>query len=174
MSTSPPKESRVVVFAYGSNMLSARMRERAPSARKHNIGQLVGHQLCWNKRSKDGSGKCSIAETGHPKDVVWGVIYEMSLEDKPRLDRAEGPGYAERVVKVITQTGSGTAMIYYATSIDPGVRPYDWYRNLVVAGAREHGLPEEYVGVLEKVVTVADSNAERAAKNRRLLAAPAI
>jgi hypothetical protein len=62
-----------------------------------------------------------------------------------------------------------SALTYYATSIDPGIRPYDWYRDLVIAGAREHGLPEEYVRILEKVATVMDSDADRAAKNHRLL-----
>ena len=62
----------VVVFAYGSNMLTARMRERAPSSKVLSVGQLVGFELCWNKRSKDGSGKCSITETGHPNHVVLG------------------------------------------------------------------------------------------------------
>jgi gamma-glutamylcyclotransferase len=165
--------SRVVVFAYGSNMLTAQMQrpDRAPSARKITVGQLVGYQLCWNKRSKDGSGKCSITETGHPTDVVWGVVYELSPQDKSSLDRAEGlgQGYGERVVNIKTQTGRGTAVIYYATSIDPGIRPYDWYRDLLVAGAREHGLPEEYVHALEGVVAVADGDQSRAETNRRLL-----
>jgi gamma-glutamylcyclotransferase len=162
------------VFAYGSNMLTARMQERAPSSKVVSVGQLFGFELCWHKRSRiDGSGKCSVTETGHPKDVVWGVVYEMSAEDKVNLDREEGlgRGYGERVVKVVTRTGSGTAMAYYATSIDAGIRPYDWYRDLVVVGAREHGLPHEYVHALEGIVAVADSDVDRAEKNRRLLAA---
>jgi gamma-glutamylcyclotransferase len=169
------ESSRVVVFAYGSNMLTAQIKERAPSVRVVNIGQLAGYELSWNKRSrKDGSGKCSITETGHPKHVVWGVVHDMSVADKVNLDRVEGlgRGYAERVVKVATSTGSGTAMAYYATSIDPGIRPYDWYRDLVVAGAREHQLPEEYVLALKRVVTMTDSDADRAAKRRRLLSTP--
>jgi gamma-glutamylcyclotransferase len=168
---SKSEESHVVVFAYGSNMLTARMCERAPSARKINIGQLVGYQLRWDKRSKDGSGKCSVTETGHPKDVAWGVVYQMSGEDKKNLDQAEGlgQGYGERVVKILTSTGNGTAVLYYATSVDPGLKPYDWYRDLVVEGAREHGLPEEYVRGLEAVETMKDRDSGRAEENRRLL-----
>jgi gamma-glutamylcyclotransferase len=166
-----PENSRVVVFAYGSNMLKVRMQERAPSARATTIAQLTGYKLCWNKRSKDGSGKCSVTETGHPRDVVWGVAYEMSAEDKANLDRVEdlGRGYGERSISVNTQDGRLRAMVYYATSIGLGLRPYDWYRDLVLAGAREHGLPEEYVRALEAVHSINDTDSERAALNRRLL-----
>lgn len=152
-------------------MLTARMQERAPLSKAVSVGQLVEFELCWNKRSSDGSGKCSVTETGHPKHVVWGVAYEMSASDKSSLDRAEGlgRGYGERAVKIHTQGGRLSATIYYATSISPGIRPYDWYRDLVIAGAREHQLPEEYVRILEKVATVTDSDVDRAAKNLRLL-----
>jgi gamma-glutamylcyclotransferase len=171
MSNALTEGLRVTVFAYGSNMLTARLKERAPSARKISIGQLAGYQLCWNKRSRDRSGKCSVTETGVPKHRVWGVVYQMSGEDKASLDRAEGlgQGYGERVVNVLTRTGKGTAVIYYATSIDPGIRPYDWYRDLVVAGAREHGLPENYVLALEAVSAVKDPDPTREERNRRLL-----
>jgi gamma-glutamylcyclotransferase len=167
----PSEGSQIIVFAYGSNMLTARMQERAPLSKAVTIGQLVGFELCWNKRSRDGSGKCSITETGHPKDVVWGVAYEMGVGDKASLDRAEGlgQGYGERVVKIFTQAGRLSTLTYYATSIAPGIRPYDWYRDLVIAGAREHELPKEYLRMLEKVATVTDSEIDRAAQNSRLL-----
>jgi len=161
----------VVVFAYGSNMLTARMRERAPSSKVLSVGQLVGFELCWNKRSKDGSGKCSITETGHPNHVVWGVAYEMSADDKSNLDRVEGVGrgYGERAVKIQTESGRLSATSYYATSISPGIQPYDWYRDLVIAGALEHQLPTEYVQTIQNVATVRDSDAKRVATNLRLL-----
>jgi gamma-glutamylcyclotransferase len=148
-------------------MLTARMKERAPSARKINVGHLTGYRLDWNKRSK-GSGECSVTETGQPQDVVWGVSYEISSQDKPSLDLVEGSGYGQRVVRIETQTGHGTAVLYYATSIDPGLKPYDWYRDLVVAGAREHKLPEEYIRTLEGVATITDTDKDRSTKARHL------
>jgi gamma-glutamylcyclotransferase len=167
-------DPRVTVFAYGSNMLTAQIHKWTPSARPISVGQLLGYQLYWHKRSKDGSGKCSVTETGKPTDVVWGVVFQMSADDKANLDKKEGlgQGYGERVVKIVTRTSSGTAVIYYATSIDPDLRPYDWYRDLVVAGAREHGLPDQYIRDLEKVIAMTDRNAERADGNRQLLNRP--
>src|SRR5450631_1314447 len=99
---------RVRYFAYGSNMLTARLRERAPSATAIGIGQLEGHALRWDKHSwRDGSGKCDAEFTGQRSDVVWGAVFELAPEDKPALDQAEGlgNGYMERVVNILTEAG---------------------------------------------------------------------
>ena len=150
---------RLVYFAYGSNMVTSRLRERAPSATPIGIGQLTGHVLAWDKRSRtDGSGKCDAEVTGRESDVIWGVLFELDPGDKPALDRAEGlgEGYAEKRVRVLTPEGAVDALTYYATDKDPVLRPYQWYKALVIAGAREHGLPAEYRRDLALVATVSD------------------
>jgi len=164
MTTTP-----VRYFAYGSNMLTARLRERVPSAAAIGIGRLVGHALRWDKRSgRDRSGKCDAEATGRQEDVVWGVLFELDPDEKPALDRAEGVGvgYIDKTVQVSTDAGPVTAVIYYATDKDPSLRPYHWYKALVIAGAREHGLPAGYRSGLELVVTVSDHNPTRAGTAR--------
>lgn len=159
-------------FAYGSNMLTARLRERVPSAKAIGIGQLVGHALRWDKRSwGDGSSKCDAEATGRPDDVVWGVVFELDPEDKPALDKAEGlgSGYMEQTVNVSMEAGPVTAVTYYATDKDASLRPYHWYKALVIAGAREHGLPPGYRSRLELVVTVSDPNPARASTRKELV-----
>lgn len=52
--------AHVQSFAYDSNMLSARLRERAPSARALGVAVLRVHELKWHKVAKDGSGKCDL------------------------------------------------------------------------------------------------------------------
>lgn len=159
------------VFAYGSNMLTARMAARAPAARLLGPALLERFALRWNKRSKDGSGKCSIEETGRREDFVWGVLYELNAADKKQLDEVEGlgRGYGERSVTVLTNGKLVGAHVYYATSTDPNSRPYDWYRELVVSGARQHGLPSEYVQSLEAVSAIKDLDEKRAARERKVL-----
>jgi gamma-glutamylcyclotransferase len=160
---------RVRYFAYSSNMLTNRLRERVPSATAIGIGQLVGYALRWDKRSgRDGSGKCDAEATGRQDDVVWGVLFELDPEDKPALDQAEGlgAGYTEKTVNVLTETGPVAAVMYYATDKDASLRPYHWYKALVIAGAREHGLPPSYRSRLELVVTVSDPNPTRASTHK--------
>ena len=152
-------------FAYGSNMLTDRLRERVPSATPIGIGRLMGHALRWDKRSgRDRSGKCDAEATGRQDDVVWGVLFEFDPDEKLALDRAEGlgVGYMDKTVQVLTDAGPVTALMYYATDKDPSLRPYHWYKALVIAGAREHGLPAGYRSRLELVVTVSDHNPTRA------------
>jgi gamma-glutamylcyclotransferase len=162
---------RVRYFAYDSNMLTVRLCERVPSATAIGIGQLKGHALRWDKRSwRDGSGKCDAEFTGQQSDVVWGVIFELDPEEKPALDKAEGlgAGYMEKTVNILTEAEPITAVTYFATDKDASLRPYHWYKALVIAGAREHGLPPSYRSRLELVVTVSDPDPARASMHNAL------
>jgi hypothetical protein len=152
-------------------MLTARIRERVPSARAVGPARLIGHILQWHKRSVDGSGKCDIAKTGRNSDEVWGVLFEFDASEKPALDRAEGlgNGYAEKSVEVFTASGKVNALTYYATTTDSSLKPYHWYKAFVVAGAREHRLPEAYIGTIEAAPSAADADTDRAARNARVL-----
>ena len=153
----------ILTFAYGSNMLSRRLRARVTSARVIGPARLRGHQLRWHKRSRDGSGKCDVVAASVPAVAVHGVVYELALAEKHRLDLAEGlgQGYAQRLAEVETASGRLLAWLYYATDIDPTRLPYTWYRALVVAGAQEHGLPPAYSALIAAAAATHDRNAER-------------
>ena len=143
-------------FGYGSNMSTERLRARAPSASARGRGRLLHHALRWHKRGSDGSGKCDIVPTDAPS-VVWGVLFDVACADKPALDAAEGlgHGYFEKEVRVVTDDGECTALTYHANPerIDSALRPMAWYKDHVVRGAREHGLPADYINALDRVAT---------------------
>ena len=141
---------QIVNFAYGSNMLIRRIRERAPSAKPIGMGQLPRHVLRWHKRGCDGSGKCDALFTGDDSDVGWGVLYELSAADKLLLDKVEGLhcGYEEKQVAIATGDDTFTVQLYIATTIDSALNPFDWYKEFVVTGAREHNLPPSYIRML--------------------------
>jgi len=159
-----------LIFAYGSNMASPRLRARTPSARPIGIGQLKGHALRWHKRSVDGSGKCD-AMVASGSDTVWGVVFEIDAMEKPLLDAAEGlhHGYDEKMAEIVMEQGTVRATLYCATDLDPSRRPYTWYKNFVVHGAKEHGLPEHYVRTIEAVEAIPDPDVDRGAENARIL-----
>jgi len=160
--------ARIAIFSYGSNLSTARLRARTPSARPVRVAQLRDHVLRWHKRGRDGSGKCDV-EPG--AGSVWGVVYEIDRAEKPLLDDAEGlhRGYAERAV-VLEGPGAVRALLYHATDIERSLRPYHWYKAFVLAGAREHGLPAEYVGAIAAVDSIPDPDRARAERMRRILA----
>ena len=156
-------------FAYGSNMLTKRLQDRAPSAKAVGIGYLKEHHLRWHKKSQDRSGKCDIFFTGDQDHLVHGVLFEISGSEKKRLDTVEGlhQGYDEKLVEIITTSGRVSAVTYYATVIDEQLRPYDWYQRYVVEGAIEHGLPEYYLQELKAVGAMEDPDPERAQRETR-------
>ncbi len=160
----------MVNFAYGSNMLLARIRERVPSARPLGIAALHGHRLAWHKAGRDGSGKCDVVASADPGAVVFGVLYEIALAEKPILDAAEGlgAGYDEKRVQLQHKAALLSASLYQATRIEPSWKPYSWYKALVVAGAREHGLPLPYVAALESVAAIDDGDRDRHARHLAL------
>jgi len=159
----PYKSNMMLYFAYGSNMSSRRLRGRVPSAKAIRIGYIQGYRLTFDKVSADGSGKCDAEETGNPQDRIFGVIYEIPAEEKGALDEAEGlgHGYEERTVTVFTDSGEQAAVTYYATNKDKQLRPYGWYKAHVLAGAREHGLPKDYIAKIEQVEVLDDPDKER-------------
>ena len=169
--------NRFLYFAYGSNMLTRRLRatNRTPSARVEGTGFLKGYRLTFDKVSNDKSGrrsgKCDAEATGNQSDYVYGVLFSIDRIEERALDGAEGlgRGYRKDTINVMTTDGKRTALAYIATEKDTSLRPYDWYKELVIAGAIEHRLPLSYVEGLRAVESQLDPDIARRDKNRRLL-----
>ena len=154
----------MLYFAYGSNMSIRRLHARTPSAGFVTVATLHGHELRFHKAGRDGSAKCDAFANGDPGHRVVGVVFELDPAEKPALDRVEGlgQGYEEKTIELTAQAGRiVTACTYYATHIDPGLRPYHWYKHHVLSGARDHGLPEPYLQRIEAVAAIADPQPER-------------
>lgn len=155
-------------FAYGSNMFVPRLRDRVPSAVVIGVYTLPEHQLKFHKRSdKDGSGKCDVFFTGDENDFVVGILFEIDGGEEKVLDKFEGlgKGYEKKNVTVANADGENeTAFTYYADKkcIDESLRPLHWYKQHVLAGAIENGLPDDYVEKIESVADVFDADEKRA------------
>lgn len=155
----------VYYFAYGSNMSSARLGARVSTGRSVGTGALPGHRLEFHLLSRnDDSSKCDAYYTGCDEDVVHGVLFRLQASELPVLDRYEGHGvyYGRAEVEIARPDGSLVrAYTYRALDIETGHRPYDWYKEHVVRGALEHGLPSAYVAVLEAVPAEVDPDTGR-------------
>jgi gamma-glutamylcyclotransferase len=158
----------LLYFAYGSNMLTSRLQARCPSARGGRVATADNHSLSFFKRGRDGSGKGTLVPDTRVGQRVVGVVFELDERELSQLDHFEGAGAGyDRVqrFRVRTETGSGglDAFTYIAGEgyLDPGLKPFDWYLSLVVAGAREYALPEDYVAVIARTPTVADPLEDR-------------
>ncbi len=159
-------------FAYGSNMLTVRLRERVASAKPVGRASLRCHLLHFNKKGIDGSGKCDAFATGQERDIIWGVLFDISTEEKHQLDEIEGLGSGYEIKRVNVELGSGniqSAFTYYATATNSNLLPFEWYKAFVIAGAIEHRLPREYVNRLKRIRTQPDPQTDRQAANTRIL-----
>jgi cation transport regulator ChaC len=153
-------------FAYGSNMLTARISCRCPGTKKIGRAWLSGYTLRFDKRGSDGSGKCAIHSTGNAGDLVHGVLFNIPESQVCYLDRAEGEGadYYRNLVHVEVSSAqflSAETYLVKEAKIDHNPKPYDWYLDLVVTGAVMHELPEAYIDALRKVQTLPDPDLKR-------------
>lgn len=141
--------AKVLYFAYGSNMKENRLCKRIPSAKLVGRGRILDKKLVCNKRSKDSSGKANLEDS--PRGAVWGVLYEMDSSDLNRLDEVE-EGYQRTTMNVQTDEDKFVvAEVYISTELTLKAIPFSWYKELLVSGAQEHQLPEDYVDFLKKL-----------------------
>lgn len=127
-------------FAYGSNMLTARLKARCPSAVAVGTAEVADFVVEFSKPSVDLSGKATLnnAAGGHYRSS--GVLFEIAKAELERLDRAEGigDGYDRHDSFGVRLKDGGEivqARTYLAAATDSGLKPYDWYLALVIAGA---------------------------------------
>ena len=129
--------------AYGSNLHPLRLSRRIASAKLIGTAFLPDWSLRFHKRSVDASGKCSIQRGS---SGVHFAIYDISQSHKRILDKIEGVGSGYEMVSLtIPQYGQCFSYTASETHIDDTLEAYDWYRALVLAGARALGFPNDYV-----------------------------
>ena len=141
-------------------MSTPRLLARIPSAELIAVAKLPRHCLRFHKVSRDGSAKCD-ARPSDTEDEVFGVVFDIGEKHIPHLDRIEGVGwgYDQKAVTLITPDETHLeAFTYCATIIDTALKPYHWYKEHVVRGAREHCLPAGYIEFIERVESVPDPN----------------
>ncbi len=100
-----------------------------------------------------------------PGAVAFGVAFDVPDDDHAHIELTEGVliGNYRRVELAVEPLGAcptppGTAVSLSSPRRDATLRPSARYMGLVVAGAREHGLPDDYVSWLE-AVPVGESSA---------------
>ena len=158
-------------------MSTARLRERMPSCKALGIATLPGHALHFHKRSADKSGKCNAVASGNDNRVI-GVLFSFDPAERAALDKAEGVGngYEHAMVTVINDKGRRRKVLTYLATpdyIDDSLKPYGWYKDFVLAGGREHGLPPEYIAdYIQSVKAIEDPNKTRDKKQRSTLGGP--
>ncbi len=162
-------------FAFGSNLLNARLQNRCVSAKPIAIASAEKYGINYGMVADDdhgGSGKMTIFRTGNHEDVVHGVVYEMALADAPILDRFEGINW-DRPMKytratdfeVVTPSDEQIKTVTYMVEPNPDAPlPYHWYWALCLSGAIENKLPQQHQDMLRAHPYKADPHPLREGK----------
>ncbi len=79
---------------------------------------------------------------------VWGAVFRIDEAEIAALDRFE-PGYSRIPVSVNLRAGGACeAQTYLCEQRETGLRAAPWYKALMLAGAREHALPDAWIAFL--------------------------
>ena len=140
-------------FCFGSNLLTSRMRIANPDASKYCVARLKDWRLVFSGTSHRWQGSpANILPS--PGDCVWGVVWTIS--DVAPLD-AQEVHYrpiqvtVERVDAPEELLCRSYTQLEKVFQITPDGIPSLGYKNVMLAGAREHELPPDYVQQLEQV-----------------------
>ena len=142
-------------FAYGSNMNWDQKEDRTGAIREARIARLLGYRFAFNKRGKD-AGQVYANVMNDEEAVTWGVIYRCRPAAIELLDRHEGVRighYRRTTMAVLVGEEEVEAVVYVAEPkyIVEDSKPSDDYLGRILAGARLHELPDEYVRRIETI-----------------------
>lgn len=157
--------------AYGSNLHPRRLQLRTGEAKLVGTAAVEGFALKFHKRgSRDGSGKCNVVETDAGR--VYLAVFEVPAAGLEELDIEEGVG-AGYQRDWIDAGEYGRCLIYRAqdSHIEDSLLPFSWYKELVLAGCRVHGFPDDYLAAIDAVEATMDPDPARNALHMRLLEA---
>lgn len=139
-------------FAYGSNMSVEQLIRRIGRTGNPEYGprivHLAGHRLAFQHGVSGGAAYANILTPG---EGVIGVAYRFSAADLEKLDRFE-EDYDRGTIEVTHGNGEVLRAVAYFMTPGPNLKyglPSSKYLHTIVTGAREHGLPEEYI---EKII----------------------
>jgi gamma-glutamylcyclotransferase (GGCT)/AIG2-like uncharacterized protein YtfP len=143
---------RALVFAYGALLEQRRMRRLCPGARFIGTARLADHALAFTRYSRaEKGGVADVVEA--LGESVWDVLYEIDGSCLDALDRyEEAPrAYRRDTRTVVGLDGVELEALVYVANRTGDFAPSRMYRELILRGARERGLPEEYLRAIEAV-----------------------
>jgi gamma-glutamylcyclotransferase len=146
-------ESVTWYFSYGSNMNRAIFVDRrGMHPLQTRPARLDDYRLCFNLPV--GPGERAVANLESQAGAhAWGVLYLITAAEFDHLDRTEGvpsSAYRRIPVDVTIEGGQRVAAFTYQSDKNIGGRkPSPRYIGLLIEGARQHGLPSDYLQFLQ-------------------------
>lgn len=141
-------------FAFGSNLDKGQMYERCPAHKPIGAACLKDHTLWFPRFSKTWRGGGASLKAAKGK-VVWGYLFALSANDWAQLDSAEGfkpdgtGAHTKQRLSVVNERKQEVVAIAYVARIETETEPTERYMETIICGAKERGLPGEWIAFLE-------------------------
>src|SRR3954454_12856104 len=132
-------------------MASSQLAAWGTEHRALGAAELLDHRIAFRRRSirwQGGAADIVLA----PGESVWGVLWELPL-GLGELDAKEAAGnaYRRRSAEVLLDGGPRQAAVYEVISKEPEeLSPPREYIDAMLTGAREHGLPKDWLLRIEQ------------------------
>jgi len=142
----------VLHFAYGSNLSSKFLRQHCPTSSFMMRAELPNFRIAFPFFSQKRQGGISSIIPA-PGELVKGVLYELSKSEMEELDVVESVPqgfYARETYLVLGEDRRWKAADLYRCAKPAGPYvPARSYVELMLQGAEEHQLDQEYVRELK-------------------------
>ena len=152
MTTTATDSDFVLSFSYGSNMAVEYLRGYCPGAEPVMRATLPNARIEFRRYSTDLGGGISTIMPA-PGKRVEGVIYRIPRAEIEALDKLEDVDkgvYVRETHLVLGIDGAWHgADLYRVATPDGPFEPAAQYVAWMIEGAREHGLPEDYIAGLQ-------------------------
>jgi gamma-glutamylcyclotransferase len=148
------KDKIIKYFAYGSNLSNRQMKDRVGDWKSADKASLHKWKLIFNVKSKTWcGGAANIIRTGNPDDVVWGAIYQITLDQLDKLTK-DYEKVSPKRKKVEVNGQKRVASTYIFSGKRPKLKPTAGYLETLIEGLKDHGYQEE---IVQSVVSEANS-----------------
>ncbi|KAJ8303065.1 hypothetical protein KUTeg_019461 [Tegillarca granosa] len=143
-------------FGFGSNLLKQRIKLKNPSAVFITNAKLNGYRLSFSSKDYNphtcvwhGGGATLIED---PDSFVWGCVWKLKNEDIKNLDKQEYT-YEPITVEVVSPQNEVYICRSYHKDLDDKLdnRPSPQYKDIVLRGAEQNQLPEDYIDMIRNV-----------------------
>ncbi|KAF5291971.1 hypothetical protein FQR65_LT11371 [Abscondita terminalis] len=157
------QESTVLYLGYGSNLLAERLH-RTLNATRDGIGLLKNYRLDFDYYSKRWNGYVAtiVPDTD---EQLWVAVWKINSSDLTKIDAQEGVDekiYERIIVNVEKPDGTSVEGYTYMLVNNPTTKiplyelpqnrkPSKIYLDVIIKGAKESGLPENYQKMLENI-----------------------
>eukprot|EP00294_Goniomonas_avonlea_P014681 CAMPEP_0114556814 /NCGR_PEP_ID=MMETSP0114-20121206/9487_1 /TAXON_ID=31324 /ORGANISM="Goniomonas sp, Strain m" /LENGTH=161 /DNA_ID=CAMNT_0001742039 /DNA_START=78 /DNA_END=563 /DNA_ORIENTATION=+ len=126
-----------------------------PSAHFLCPARLDDYKLAFTRYSSTWKGGCADLVPS-PGSHAWGTVWRIGNQDAPALDKQEGVdvgAYQRFTVNVIDaeQKKYECRSYHVVTREQEHIAPHPSYLGTILKGARDQGLPADYVAFLETI-----------------------